>query len=144
MSSNMTRSIGLPITAGAVAFAGSKLLYGQGLKINTSWGSMDLGLAMGLGAVAGMAISELSHDYIFKTIHFSEKLANPATILVNTGVNFGSQLTLLTLLNQQALGEVDKMKLLAESAGVVVASDYLYSNFIAPMLGDSSHTTYSS
>ena len=144
MSSNYTRSIGLPVTGAVVAYAGSKLLYGSGLVINSPFGQVDLAVAMALGAGLGLGLSELTHDYIFKTIHFSEKLANPATIAVNTGLNFGTQLGLLTLMNEGALGEIDKGKLLAESVGVVIASDYLYSQFIAPMLGDSSHTTYSS
>jgi hypothetical protein len=139
----MTRSIGVPVTGAVVAFAGSKLLYGSGLVINSPFGQVDLAVAMALGAGIGLGISELTHDYIFKTIHFSEKLANPATIAVNTGLNFGTQLGLLTLMNEGALGEVDKAKLLAESVGVVIASDYIYSNFLGPLWGDNSHSTYS-
>lgn len=144
MTSNMTRSIGVPATGAVLAFAGSKLLYGQGLVINTPWGQMDLALAMGVAAGVGLGVSEFTHDYIFKTIHFSEKLANPATIAVNTGINFGAQLGLLTLMNEGALGELDKTKLLAESVGVVIGADYIYSNFLGPMWGDNSHATYSS
>ena len=142
MSGNITRSVGVPVTGAVLAFAGSKLIYGQGLAINTPWGQFDLALAMGLSAGIGLGISEFSHDWIFKTIHFSEKLANPATIAVNTGINFGAQLGLLTLMNEGALGELDKTKLIAESLGVVIGADYLYSNFIAPMLGDNSHASY--
>jgi hypothetical protein len=143
MSSNLSRSIGVPVTGAVLAFAGSKLLYGQGLILNTPYGQVDLALAMGLAAAVGLGVSEFTHDYIFKTIHVSEKLANPATIGVNTAINFGAQLGLLSLMNEGALAEVDKAKLLAESVGVVIGADYLYSNFIGPMWGDVSHTTYS-
>lgn len=144
MSTNLTRSIVLPLTGAVIAYAGSKMLYGTDLAIPSSYGDIDLALAMGVAAGLGLGISEFAHDYIFKTIHISEKLANPATIAVNTGINFGAQVGLMSMLNPTALGDVDKVKLAGTSIAVVIGADYVYNNFVGPMLGDESHAQFSS
>lgn len=140
--SSYSHKVGLPLTAGAVGYVGSKMLYGS-KALNTPYGQIDLGLVMGAGALVGSALSNMSHDWIFKHIHISDRLADPATSAVNTGINFASQLAIAGALNGQSVAELDKVKLLAESAAVVVLSDYLYNNFIGPMvLGDDTKATY--
>ena len=137
-----TRKVALPITSAGVAYVGSKMLYGN-VGINTPYGGLSLAAVMAAGAGLGMALSEFSHDFIFKHLHVSERLAAPSTVAVNSGINFGSQLAIAGMLNNEAFAEVDKVKLLAESLGVVVVSDFLYNNFIGPtLLGDDSHATY--
>ena len=137
-----TRMFGLPATAGLVGFFGSRLLYGSDVLLSSSYGDYDLGLVMGVASAVGILVSELTHDYIFKWIHVSERLSNPATIAVNTGINMASEVAIMSMLNQNSFAEMDKGKLAMESLGVVVLSDWIYSNLIGPLVGDSSKAIY--
>lgn len=144
MSSNYSRSVGLPITSGLVG-AGACYLAGGDLSksvVSSKFGKVPVPVLIGAGCAVGLGLAEFSHDYIFKNLHVSERLAQPASLAVNTGLNFLSEYAVLELAEKGVASEIGNTKLAALALGTIVASDFMWNNFLGSYFGDDTHQTY--
>jgi hypothetical protein len=123
-----------PATVGAVAYGAARYAYGGTATINVA--GKRLGRATGLGlAIFGASIlGELLNDKLFelddKTNRFGKPLAEGVTIAANTAASAA----LVSLTNPTSLGQLGLPQLGMLNAVAEVAGDYLYSNFVNPMV----------
>lgn len=145
MSSNYARSVGLPITSGLVG-AGACMLAGGDLSksvLSSKFGKVPVPVLIGAGCALGMGVAEFSHDYIFKeVIKVSERLAQPASLAVGTGINFLTEYAVLELAEKGVASDVGNAKLAALALGTIVGADFIWNNFLGPYLGDKEHVTF--
>ncbi len=126
-----------PLTSATVSFLLGKFLYGNtAIVMNNS--TLSVASALAMAGFGGNLISNLSHDNIFSSLHIDERWQNLASVGVNTGILYGADLLVFSMINSDAYRDIDKTKLLMECAGSVVASDYLYTRFLKPLWTDDS------
>ena len=138
MAYHMSANLAHSAVAGAVSGLGGMALYGH-LYVNARGTVIPVSVLLGLGGALGMFITNLTHDMIFPALHITERLSAPITTTLNIGGNAVAQAIIISLANQSAFRDLDKLKLLAEAGGAVIISDFLYSKYIAPMMGLEQH-----
>jgi len=114
---------------------------GNNLKTNIL-GSMSAPIIMSTFSGLSYLVADMVHDTVFPALHVSEKLASPASALLNVGANYGSNYAMLEVFANGAASDMGMTNLLISSGSSAVASHYLYTNFVAPMYGYNRSSSY--
>lgn len=130
-------------SAGLISYPIMSYFY-QGKVLSTNLlGDVGLPLALAICSSVAFTTSELLHDYVMPHVGVSERFSTPISGAVNVGLNYGATNVVLGLMNMDAVSEVGQGTLLLSSGASVMASSYLYHNFVAPFYGYHS-SSYSS
>lgn len=122
-------------TSAAVSYPIYAYFYNGKILNSNMFGSVNLPIALSLMAGASYLVSDLAHEYIFPAMHVSEKFSAPVSSAMNIGVNYAGVYGMLELSAQGAGSAAGFQNLMLASAGSVVASHYVYQNYIGPLYG---------
>jgi hypothetical protein len=99
-----------------------------------------LSLALAGTIFAGSLVGEFLHDKAFPLLGPTNRLTQPLAEAVTVGAATGTSAMLLSLNNNDSLSDIGMPWLLVTVAGAEVIGDYVFSNFLAPMvLGEDHH-----
>lgn len=118
------------MTVGAIG--GGLVRYKLGNQVLDIFGMTSLPAWAVMAAVlmTGSIISEYSHDLIFPHIDFLDKMSEPASAVLSTGVSSASALGTLYLDDARLINEIGLYTIIGCAVGSEVVGDYVYRKFL--------------
>jgi len=87
------------------------------------------------GAVAlGSMLAEVAHDYIVENVHYLDKISEPASLALASGITGGGNVGAYYLLNQKAVGELGTANLFLLGSVSELVGDTLWAKGIKPVI----------
>ena len=131
--SKLSETFAKPALSGVVAAVGASILYGESGSVLIGSIAVPVPLLLFGTTLAADFVGELAHNYILPQLPANEKWSTlEGAIISPIAAGAASVLLLGPILG--VLDESQYMKLFALEAGSVMAGDYGFRNFVAPMI----------
>ena len=130
--STIQRYLLKPATVGAVSYAGQQMFI-DGKTIRISGKEYPLAMVASGAVAVGSLFAEIAHDYIVPHIHWLDKISEPSSLALASGVTGGGNVGAYYLLNPKAINELGVSNLFLLGAGSELVGDTVYSKAVLPM-----------
>ena len=132
--SNIARYLIKPATVGAVAYAGQNMFI-SGKTITIRGQNYPLAVVASGAVALGSLFSEVAHDYIVPHIHWLDKVSEPSSLALASGVTGGGNIAVHYLArgDGKAVNQLGVSNLFLLGAGSELIGDTLYSKGVYPM-----------
>lgn len=135
-SEKVERNLFKPLLVGGL---GSAILYQMPAdnysKINVPvLGQVPAPVFFGACIAGGSFLGEIAHNWVYPSLHVSEKWEEPASAVTSAVLTGGATALGAGMLNSKIIQIEGVNKLVMVGAGAEVLGDYVYSKILSPML----------